>query len=61
MNRAGAWLYRRLSRVTSSGRFVPQIDGARTVAILSVVLFHLYPLFFSRNFNQSPRPGEARE
>lgn len=31
----------KLSRVTSSGRFVPEIDGLRFVAIASVVLYHL--------------------
>ena len=31
-----------LSRITSSGNFIPEIDGLRFVAIVSVVLFHLY-------------------
>jgi peptidoglycan/LPS O-acetylase OafA/YrhL len=31
-----------LSRKTTSGRFIPEIDGLRFVAIWSVVLFHLY-------------------
>jgi len=30
-----------LRRITSSGRFVPEIDGLRFVAIASVVLYHL--------------------
>lgn len=30
-----------LSRVTSRGTFIPQIDGLRFLAIMSVVLFHL--------------------
>ena len=30
------------SRITSSGNFIPEVDGLRFVAILSVVLFHLY-------------------
>ena len=30
------------SRITSSGNFIPEIDGLRFLAILSVVLFHLY-------------------
>jgi peptidoglycan/LPS O-acetylase OafA/YrhL len=33
--------FSRLSRVTSGGRFVPEIDGLRFVAIASVVLYHL--------------------
>jgi peptidoglycan/LPS O-acetylase OafA/YrhL len=36
-----SWLARRLSRETSSGRFIPQIDGLRFVAIAMVVLYHL--------------------
>ena len=31
----------RLRRVTSSARFIPEVDGLRFVAILSVLLFHL--------------------
>lgn len=34
-------IIRRLSRVTSSGMFVPEIDGLRFIAIMSVVLFHV--------------------
>lgn len=39
-----AWTERllaRLSRETTSGRFIPQIDGLRSVAVLSVFFFHL--------------------
>ena len=32
----------RLRRITSSGDYIPEIDGLRFVAILSVVLYHLY-------------------
>jgi peptidoglycan/LPS O-acetylase OafA/YrhL len=35
------WLLVRLSRETSSGRFIPQMDGLRFVAIAMVILFHL--------------------
>jgi peptidoglycan/LPS O-acetylase OafA/YrhL len=31
-----------LSRITSGGRFIPEIDGLRFAAIASVVAFHLY-------------------
>lgn len=41
------WLHARLSRVTSSGRFVPQIDGLRFVAIMAVLLHHFHPKFFT--------------
>jgi peptidoglycan/LPS O-acetylase OafA/YrhL len=34
-------ILRLLSRETSSGNFIPEIDGARSVAILSVLFFHL--------------------
>jgi peptidoglycan/LPS O-acetylase OafA/YrhL len=30
-----------LRRITSTGRFVPEIDGLRCIAIISVVLYHL--------------------
>src|SRR6185295_9906028 len=42
---SSAWgdrLGRLLSRETSAGRFIPEIDGLRFVAISSVVLFHLH-------------------
>ena len=31
-----------LSRITTSGNFIPEIDGLRFIAIISVVLFHLF-------------------
>ena len=31
-----------LTRITSSGNFIPEIDGLRFIAIVSVVLFHLF-------------------
>ena len=39
----------RLVRVTSSGRFIPEIDGLRFVAIIAVMLFHMNALFFTRD------------
>jgi len=36
-----AALLARLSRISSSGRFIPEIDGLRFVAIAAVVLHHL--------------------
>lgn len=35
------WLLGHLSRETSSGRFIPVMDGLRFVAIMMVILFHL--------------------
>jgi peptidoglycan/LPS O-acetylase OafA/YrhL len=34
-------LLHKLSRVTSSGRYIPEIDGLRFLAIMPVVLFHV--------------------
>jgi peptidoglycan/LPS O-acetylase OafA/YrhL len=34
-------LRRKLSRVTSSGRYIPEIDGLRFLAIMPVLLFHV--------------------
>jgi len=45
---ANAWLLRRLARITSSGRFVPEIDGLRFFAIASVVGFHLNGYILAR-------------
>jgi peptidoglycan/LPS O-acetylase OafA/YrhL len=38
---AREWVARQLSRETSSGRFIPEMDGLRFIAISFVVLFHL--------------------
>lgn len=57
---ARQWLLRRFSRETSSGRFVPEMDGLRLVAITMVILFHLngylvakWPLHHSGSLPQS--------
>lgn len=39
-------ILRALSRVTSSGRFITEIDGLRFVAIVAVVAFHTHNTFF---------------
>ena len=36
-----SWLASRLRRITTSGSYVPEIDGLRFVAIASVVLYHI--------------------
>jgi peptidoglycan/LPS O-acetylase OafA/YrhL len=36
-----AWLLQRLSRETTSGRFIPEMDGLRFAAITMVIFFHL--------------------
>src|SRR4029453_10916146 len=35
------WIFTHLSRETTSGRFIPEMDGLRFVAIGMVILFHL--------------------
>jgi peptidoglycan/LPS O-acetylase OafA/YrhL len=35
------WLLRKLARSTSTGNFLPEIDGLRCIAILSVIVFHI--------------------
>ena len=40
VDRIGTWL-RGFSRVTSSGRFIAEVDGLRFVAIAMVVVYHL--------------------
>lgn len=49
-------LSRALSRETSSGRFIPEMDGLRFVAIGMVVLFHLngYLTVKSKSFYPAP-------
>ena len=43
-----ARILRRLSRETTSGRFIPEMDGLRFVAISMVVLFHLNGYFMAK-------------
>lgn len=38
-------------RITSSGNFIPEIDGLRFVAIVSVVLFHLNGFISTKDLN----------
>ena len=41
-NHSGRWLEAHFRRQTSSGMFIPEIDGLRFVAIAAVVAFHLH-------------------
>jgi peptidoglycan/LPS O-acetylase OafA/YrhL len=43
--RAGDWMAGKLSRVTSSGEFMPEIDGLRFLAIGSVIFHHLMSIY----------------
>ena len=38
-------------RITSSGSFIPKIDGLRFIAILSVVLYHLSGFIFKKDYH----------
>lgn len=40
MDRSAGW-FRSLRRVTSSGKFIPEIDGLRFIAIGSVLVYHI--------------------
>jgi peptidoglycan/LPS O-acetylase OafA/YrhL len=50
------WLAGRLSRITSSGELIPEIDGLRFIAIASVILHHTMAIYLPR----SGRSGEVR-
>ena len=54
----GDWV-KRLRRVTHSGRFVPEVDGLRFIAISSVVLFHLCGLVMTASSGGSASVGTA--
>jgi peptidoglycan/LPS O-acetylase OafA/YrhL len=43
-----------LRRVTSGGRWIPEIDGLRFVAIASVVLFHIFRELTASHFMRLP-------
>lgn len=43
-------------RITSAGNFIPEIDGIRFVAILSVVVFHLGGFIHARDVNHYSFP-----
>jgi peptidoglycan/LPS O-acetylase OafA/YrhL len=49
---------RAISRVTSTGRLIPQIDGLRFVAIAWVVLFHLSAYLMVYGATRLPAPSE---
>ena len=38
----------KLTRITSGGKFIPEIDGLRFVAIASVVAFHIYEYLLTK-------------
>ena len=44
-----SWLLSHISRETSSGRFIPEMDGLRFMAIGMVILFHLNGYLFAKS------------
>lgn len=56
LRRAGDWLAGRLSRVTSTGELIPEIDGLRFIAISTVILHHTMAIYLPR----SGRSGVVR-
>lgn len=54
--RINRWIGR-LSRVTSGGNFIPEIDGLRFLAIGSVLLFHVNHAL-NRAYQWTPKPWE---
>jgi peptidoglycan/LPS O-acetylase OafA/YrhL len=50
------WLARRFGRVTSSGHYIPEIDGLRLVAMLAVLGHHVFAIYLE----QTHRLGTER-
>lgn len=48
----------KLRRVTSGGRFIPEIDGLRFIAITSVLLFHIHGSLTHHGAVESPGSGQ---
>lgn len=49
-----------LTRITSGGKLVPEIDGLRFVAIIGVVVFHILETFLLIKHNIHPRAVEQQ-
>ncbi|HZP17287.1 MAG TPA: acyltransferase [Terriglobales bacterium] len=58
--RTSTWLLIRLSRETTSGRFIPEMDGLRFAAILMVVLYHVNGYLMAKTGSYEPR-GEKSD
>lgn len=57
--RIGAYLSRHLTRRTSGRALIPEIDGLRSLAIVSVVVFHAAETFRERVGEQHGRAGRV--
>src|SRR5262249_49891963 len=53
------WLVRHLSRRTSSGEYIPEVDGIRFLAILSVILFHTTAMAYVARGTYGPKWSEG--
>lgn len=42
-------IFNKFKRITSSGKFIPEVDGLRFIAITSVILYHIYLFFSEKN------------
>ncbi len=49
----------RLRRITTSGRFIPEVDGIRFIAIGAVILFHLNGYMLARVADRYPDHGAS--
>ncbi len=54
LRRAHDWLAQKLSRVTSTGELIPEVDGLRFIAISAVIFHHLISIYL-------PASGRAPE
>ncbi|MEI7732787.1 MAG: acyltransferase [Verrucomicrobiota bacterium] len=48
MQRISQFVLSKLSRITSHGGFLPEIDGLRFVAIMSVIIYHLHDYWIKK-------------
>jgi peptidoglycan/LPS O-acetylase OafA/YrhL len=55
----GEWLARKLSRVTSTGEYIPEIDGLRFLAILPVMVIHATSCYVSNLPSGAAVPGQG--
>ena len=59
LNNCATQLNKKLSRETSTGRFIPELDGLRFVAIAMVILFHLNGYLTAKTSSYEPGMREG--